>query len=277
MFIKAILKKLHSKFNYTKTLHLGTKRFKIPIMDNMGLLNLKVRDSWFMTLVKDCALKPNMHFIDVGVNVGQTLIQYRAVSDAPYWGFEPNPACVHYLKTLIEKNRFTQTHIIPVGLSQQTSLQLFYLKHAADSAGTIIDTLRPGFYNTDQQQFVPVFEFDTLDCSIETVGLIKIDVEGAELEVLTGMQNTLALHRPPVICEILDAHSEHSLNAMQERAHQLIARMKDLNYVMYRINQSAVNVVYERIESIELKLWTEESAFLNDYLFWPATVPFIYN
>lgn len=277
MSFKTIIKKIHSYFNYHRTIKLGTKTFKIPIIHHMGLLNLKVKDSWFMTLVQDCALHQNSSFLDIGVNVGQTLLQFRAVSDAPYWGFEPNSACVYYLNSLIEKNAFLSTHIIPAGLSSDTRLIPFYLKHASDSAGTIINTLRPDFYNSEQKRYVPVFEFDSQNFEIESIGLIKIDVEGAELEVLTGMQKTLALHQPPVICEILDAHSEQSLKSMQNRSDALLKLMQSLNYDIYRIHQRTIPVQYERINQITLSLWTPQSAYLNDYLFWPKNKPFIYK
>jgi FkbM family methyltransferase len=36
--------------------------------------------------------------------------------------------------------------------------------------------------------------------------VVKIDVEGAELEVLAGMRETIAAHRPAIICELHDTH-----------------------------------------------------------------------
>ncbi len=33
---------------------------------------------------------------------------------------------------------------------------------------------------------------------------MKIDVEGAELEVLRGMRNTIAEHSPVIVCELHD-------------------------------------------------------------------------
>ena len=38
--------------------------------------------------------------------------------------------------------------------------------------------------------------------------VVKIDVEGAELAVLAGMRETIAAHRPAIICELHDTHAE---------------------------------------------------------------------
>ena len=37
--------------------------------------------------------------------------------------------------------------------------------------------------------------------------VVKIDVEGAELDVLAGMRETIAAHQPAIICELHDTHA----------------------------------------------------------------------
>lgn len=264
------LKELSSHFNFTSTIHLNGKKYRIPILRNMGLLNLSVKKDWFTDLLVDLKLPKNASFIDIGVNVGQTLLTFRSCYDNPYWGFEPNPNCVYYLSALIKANNFRSVNIIPVGLSGESQIARFFLKNDADSAGTIVQELRPDYYDSKNVSYVPLYAFDTLKLpEIGTIGLIKIDVEGAELDVLTGLKETLKKQKPPVICEVLDCHSRSSEASMQARADKLGSLMREIGYSIYRIRHEG-KITYEKIDAIKLKLWTPESFDLNDYLFLPV-------
>jgi FkbM family methyltransferase len=48
---------------------------------------------------------------------------------------------------------------------------------------------------------------DLVEGGLRPPTLVKIDVEGFELEVLEGMRRTLERHRPAVICELHDTHA----------------------------------------------------------------------
>ena len=128
MLFKRWLKTLLSKLNYTQTVRVGKTAFKIPVIQNMGRANLKQSDTWMLDFFTSMRLTDTSGFIDIGVNVGQTLLQFRSVSAQPYWGFEPNPSCVHYLNALISANQFKSTHInsliLPTGVTiPQTKIE----------------------------------------------------------------------------------------------------------------------------------------------------------
>ena len=274
MLLKRWLKTLLSKLNYTQTVRVGKTAFKIPVIQNMGRANLKQSDTWMLDFFTSMRLTDTSGFIDIGVNVGQTLLQFRSVSAQPYWGFEPNPSCVHYLNALISANQFKSTHIIPVGLSSKNQLGHFFIKHAADSAGTMIKELRPGYYASEDQHYIPLFKMDDLADEFKSVGCIKIDVEGAELNVIEGMVQFLKHHQAAVVCEILDAHDQASLPVMQDRARALLQIFKDLQYTAYRILHREKPIQYQVVNELHLTLWTPASIYLNDYLFWPNSRPF---
>lgn len=64
--------------------------------------------------------------------------------------------------------------------------------------------------NTEQVIDVELIAIDDLVRSSELPPptLVKIDVEGAEIAVLDGMRETIASHRPAIICELHDTHRE---------------------------------------------------------------------
>ena len=278
MSLKSSLKQLIGHINFNTSIRLNNKKIIVPLINNMGLLNRALdNNDWFLRLLKILNLQADDNFIDIGVNVGQTLLKFRSVSDSPYWGFEPNPSCVFYLNQLIEANRFKQVSILPVGLSTANSIAKFYIKNEVDSAGTIVNELRPGYYNSDDITYVPLFSLDTLQLDIKgPICLIKIDVEGAELEVLSGMPGTIKKHMPLIVCEVLDSHSEDTIANMQARADKLLNLMQSLGYSVHRIIYSGNKLQSQPLAEIIIKKWTEASWDQNDYIFVPANkqVPF---
>jgi FkbM family methyltransferase len=271
--LKQTVKGLTRHVNFTGSVKRNNVHFKIPVVNNIGLSNfVSDDDGWFLQLVKAMPLPTGSSFIDVGVNVGQSLIAFRSCRDNPYYGFEPSPQCVFYIDKLVKINKLRNVHLLPVGLSSAATILKFYCKGAAESSATMMGDLRPGHYSDEDVSYVPVFPFDELNLSdIEDISFIKIDVEGAELEVLTGLRKTLQKFNPVITCEVLDCHDAAvNLPALQERAGKLVELVKSLSYTIYRIRpENGLN--FEKIEEIILKQYDSQSQYLNDYLFLPST------
>lgn len=272
-FVKQTVKDVTRHVNFTRSVTFNNKNFKIPVINNIGLPNFTIEDDdWFFQLVKSMQMPEGSSFIDVGVNVGQSLIAFRSYRSNPYYGFEPSPHCAFYLNKLIKMNNLEDVHLLPVGLSSSAEILKFYCKTGADSSATMVGELRPDYYRPEDISYVPVFPFDDLDLNnISNISFIKIDVEGAELEVLTGLKKTLEKHNPVITCEVLDCHKAASnLDVLQERASKLVELVKSLNYTIYRIKpEKGLN--FDKIEEIILKQYDSQSQYLNDYLFLPST------
>lgn len=269
------LKKFSAFFNITKSITLNGKKFNVPIVNNLGFGNLTLESDFFVQIFNGLKLKENDCFVDIGVNVGQTLLKFRSSKDNTYFGFEPNPSCVYYLNSLITANAIRNATIVPVGLSSKSEIAKFYTKGKVDQAGTIVDDLRPGLYSVEDVQYVPVFSFDSLDViGDRNIGFMKIDVEGAELEVLSGMTETIKKHKPAILCEILDCHTEENIASMQARVNKLVAHIQSLDYKIFRVIHENGNITPEPISEVKLRKWVPESANLNDYLFLPGNTSF---
>src|SRR5215472_16962963 len=66
-------------------------------------------------------------FLDVGVNLGQTLLKMLTYDPArQYIGFDPQPACCFMVQRFIDENRLTNCRIVPVGLYDQNGIVTLY-------------------------------------------------------------------------------------------------------------------------------------------------------
>ena len=99
--------KVQEKINFSIKMKFGDKVFKIPIIKGLGLNYFEPSEIWMYSLLKTLLEIKEGLFIDVGINIGQTLIYLRSVNSfIEYMGFEPNPNCIFYLNYLIEENSF---------------------------------------------------------------------------------------------------------------------------------------------------------------------------
>jgi FkbM family methyltransferase len=151
-------------------------------------------------------LKPGMNFVDVGANWGLfTLAAARLVgSSGRVIALEPDPRILQKLKANIRRNGLRQAQVLAVAAADcDSNLLLAAHDHAGENWGIsrLIENVSAG-----QTTFtVPSRRLDSLldeaeaDAEVEAtlgaVDLVKIDVEGAEDRVLTGMEPGLTSHR----------------------------------------------------------------------------------
>ncbi len=142
---------------------------------------------------------PGSACVDVGCHTGEILdLMLRASPTGQHWAFEPIPALYAVLQ---EKYHACPCTISPFALSDHTGEAAFnhVLTNPAYSG------LRRRAYDrpSEQDETISVRTArldDVLPPSMAPV-LIKIDVEGAELGVLRGAEETLKQSRPIVIFE----------------------------------------------------------------------------
>ena len=146
-------------------------------------------------------------FIDIGVNVGQTLCKLLASGERRrYIGFEPQIACCFYVDQFIRHNGIADAHVIPVALGEEPGvLELFADNDDVDESASFDATGFRATMSATRKVLVPVLRGDVAiaQLRLDKIGILKIDVEGAELEVLRGLPDTLRLWQPPVMFEVL--------------------------------------------------------------------------
>jgi FkbM family methyltransferase len=265
-FIVRILNKLRllPYMNLTVSKEIGQRRYIIPITAKTGINHLYGSENWMIsTLEKIIPLSNNKSFVDVGVNLGQTLLIVKAIaSNMDYVGFEPNPLCVQYVSTLVKVNGIPKTSVIPAALGTTDGIAILYKEkvHADDSAATIVRDFR----NTENKEeiIVPLVSANSVaSLSQRMVGIVKIDVEGGELEVIETLLNILKRDRPFVICEILPVYNAENTFRLR-RQENILALMKQIDYVPLRIN---LDGSLANVESIGI----HKDLALSNYLFTP--------
>ena len=271
-FIKVITKlRILPRGYLTGRLKLNGKKIKIPVQGKVGLVNLKNKEPWMVDLM--VLLKPNMKnksFIDIGVNLGQTLMKIKSVfPEISYVGFEPNPVCVNYVKQLVDINDYQDVEVVPAGLSDSGGLVRFnfMLESASDPAATIMSDLRP----PDQvlrQEYVSVISFEDFEKinGEVTPDIIKIDVEGAELPVLKSLTSLINRVRPIIICEILPIYSSDNTQRI-ERQKEIVSLLKGMDYCIIRIMKDEQRKLkgFQQIDSFGI----HDDLDLADYVFCP--------
>lgn len=211
-------------------------------------------------------------FLDVGANLGQTLIKVSAIEDSRHYvGFEPNSACVAYLEQLIRANGLASSHIIPAGLSDQTGIVDLHLRadQNTDMAATIIPEFRGHGGSLNKRSVVVLGAKDISDRLPDDTSIIKIDVEGAELEVIRTLHPVIMKTRPHLIVEILPPHSEGTERS--RRQEEIEGLMRGAGYSIFRIEKAADNQL-ARMQPIST-IGVHNDMRLTDYLFAPRELP----
>lgn len=146
-------------------------------------------------------LRPGHVFYDIGANIGFfSLVGARLVGPSGrVIAFEPVLASANSLRANVTLNdcdwvTAAQVAIADyVGTSNVSVAREQSWSHLADQG---VHPLEIGQLRTE------VTTIDRLCSSYPTPDVIKIDVEGYELEVLRGMRTLIGRHRPAIICEL---------------------------------------------------------------------------
>src|SRR4029077_19881855 len=123
--------------------------------------------------------------------------------------------------------------------------------------------------DVQNKMFVPVFRFEEIRhiLSIEEISVIKIDVEGAELEVLQSLEQTILSKLPFIFIEILPAYSIENVNRLerQKKIENLLTRW---NYHICRIHTNE-----SKVEKLELlpEIGIHSNIGWSDYVLAPAS------
>lgn len=159
-------------------------------------------------------------FLDVGANIGwHSLLLARKYPDLLVFTFEPEPENIELLRHNIRINGLTNVEVIPKAASFEEGEQEFYL-YADKNAGR--HSLLP--INEGKVITVPLTTLDHFirerELSPQKIKLLKVDVEGYELNVLRGAESLVG-EVPVILLEFSPEYMKKGGIAPEELIHLL--------------------------------------------------------
>lgn len=149
---------------------------------------------------------PPWTLVDVGANDGGFLSSVlKLVSPREMFVFEPLPSCQSSLQAILSKH--ANAHLFPCAVgSERGDLELHCtgdtkMSSALEPASHISALYQSGDFNVVRKVKVSVVRLDDAVPKGTTVDLLKIDVQGFELEVFKGAEQTLG-HTKSVLLEV---------------------------------------------------------------------------
>jgi FkbM family methyltransferase len=155
-------------------------------------------------------LRPGMAILDVGAHQGlYSLLASKKVSPGGYVvAFEPSPRELRRLRSNLSLNQRRNVRVEPLALgSSEGTAELFVCL----GQETGCNSLRPpAVHEPVRKVHVRVTSLDHYlqRTGISKVDFMKLDVEGAEREVLKGGNKLLSDFRPVILCELADVRTE---------------------------------------------------------------------
>ena len=169
-------------------------------------------------------------FVDIGANIGQHSLFMSNVADFVI-AFEPYKAVSSKLKYHISLNEITNIILEEIALSDQQELLEFFAPTGRNKGIGSFDasTADKGNVAETKLQLIKGDHYFERN-KPHSIELMKIDVEGFEKKVLSGLRNTLKAYRPVLVCEI---------SYDQQLSFRSSAELRSLlpdNYELYRFD-----------------------------------------
>jgi FkbM family methyltransferase len=148
--------------------------------------------------IKETA-KAGMTVLDVGADIGYyTVLLARLAGSGPVFAFEPIPKARDILHRNIERNALKNVAVSPFALGSAAASA--WLEQPFEKSRLNLN----GAKTASGDVAVEIRRFDELagTLGIQHVHFLKIDVEGAEHQVLMGMAHTIERDHPTCIIEV---------------------------------------------------------------------------
>lgn len=146
---------------------------------------------------------PGSVVVDIGANVGYfaRIAAKRAGSKGRVFAFEPDPSNF----SLLERNSapVASIHCLQLGVAAEAGRSALFRDHRSNTRSSLARLTGRPMYQVGTVQTVALDDWAmSVGLDSGTIDVVKIDVEGGELNVLRGASALLASHRATFIVEL---------------------------------------------------------------------------
>ena len=191
------------------TAHIPVSHAHVGLLTS-GMLEVPVQEAMRRLL------GPGDVFYDIGANVGFfALVGTRLVGpDGVVVAFEPVPENAAAIRESADLNGFANLHVVERAAGRAAGRGRLLL--VEDLSWSHLESRGRHPRTTDTLE-IEIVAIDDLvaEGRLQPPQLVKIDVEGAEIDVVAGMRRTIEKHRPAIVCELHDT-AEAFVAAMDE-------------------------------------------------------------
>ncbi len=203
---------------------------------------------WFKS-----TLKPGMTFVDVGANVGyfSVLAAFLVGRSGRIIAFEAMPATHQLLAQNVIVNWMesfaTAENLALYSGSQRLKFYVRKYYHGNSSLASVTHEVGR-LYDDIEEIEVDAVSLDEYLCkSPARPDVIKVDVEGAELQVFRGARQTLAAnHDVIVMCE----WSQDQIRTANDDPAELVEELRGHGFRVYRIDTGMERISYEELLTV---------------------------
>jgi len=226
------------------------RRFRVP--EDKVLSAYKIRmltgryEASTLAVCKKLA-RPGMTIFDIGAHAGYFTLAFARLAgpDGQVYAFEPHPNTFKLLQSNAARSGLPNMVLKRLAISN------------AEGSATLYDAgLSMGHSLVKEKSHVAEFtaETTTLDAFVKqhrlsNIGLIKMDAEGAEMEILDGMR--MLAREADRLAVILEFKPE-ILKLRNTGLKELVAQLRSLGFLVHKIEDNGGTLALDSEKSLEL-------------------------
>lgn len=213
-------------------------------------------------------LKPGDQFIDIGANSGLfTIYAAQKVGDqGQVFAFEPTDTTFRKLCENVVLNNFTNISTYQLAISSKNEdLEFYSLSEGFDAWNSLAKPIVDKKYKILNVKAIQIDKMNEIGIDFNKSTLVKIDIEGWELNAIKGGVTCLSYENSPVLMiEFADEHARNTGGSCRE----LYTFLVSLNYRLFRYDKLKNELAHAPILDYyyENLIATKNADFVNERL-----------